>query len=153
MTLIAQMISSQIGIIHHYTGTITHVRFLADTVCVYQYYEYCSANFIRGESDGESLQVNEAYEHLSYTHRTRVCACMADNGRLLEPLSKEALHICGQHITYFLVRHHHQNTIVECMINELILGRHTVLLHTTRMWPEAVSTMLWTFSFKATCQR
>ena len=49
--------------------------------------------------------------------------------------------------------YHHQNEIVDCRIKELLLVICTLLLHTTRLWPEAVSNMMWPFSFKASCQR
>ena len=48
---------------------------------------------------------------------------------------------------------HHQNKIVEHRIKELTLGSWTLLLHATRLWPEAVSTIMCPFSFKSACQR
>ena len=49
--------------------------------------------------------------------------------------------------------YHHQNAIVEHRIKELTLVSRTLLLRATRLWLEAVSTILWTLSFKAPCQR
>ena len=46
-----------------------------------------------------------------------------------------------------------KNTIVEHRIKELTLGSLTILLHSSRLWPEAVSTMMWPFYFKAACQK
>ena len=38
--------------------------------------------------------------------------------------------------------------------DKLLWGRiQAPLLHSTGLWPESVSTMMWHFSFKAACQR
>ena len=44
---------------------------------------------------------------------------------------------------------HHQNSIVELSIKELILSSLTLILHINRLWSEVVNTMLWHFSFNA----
>ena len=48
---------------------------------------------------------------------------------------------------------HHQNTIVERRIKELTLVSRNLLLHTIRLCPEAVSTIMWPFYFKAVWKR
>ena len=97
----------------------------------------------------ETLHAKEAYKRLSVTHGTRVCAYRADNGRFLYPPFKEAIRSCGQKIRFCGMESRHQNAIVDIRIKELTLGSQTLLLHATILWPEAVSTMLWPFSFKA----
>ena len=42
---------------------------------------------------------------------------------------------------------------LEHRIKVLTLGSRNLLLHATRLWIEAVSTMLWTLSFKTACHR
>ena len=59
---------------------------------------------------------------------------------------KEAVQTCGEKISYCRVGSHHQNAIVEHRIKELTLGSWTLLLHATRMLPEAMSTTMWNFS-------
>ena len=107
---------------------------------------------MRGASAEETLCVKEAYDFLASTHVVMVCAYRADNRRFLYPQFKEAVQTCGIHIIYCGVGSHHQNTIFECSIKEFNLGSHTLLLHTTRSWTEAASTMLWPFYFKAAHQ-
>ena len=107
---------------------------------------------MRGTSDEETLREKEAYERLAATHGSRVYTYRADNGRFADPQFKEAVQTCGIHIIYCGVGSHHQNTIFECSIKEFNLGSHTLLLHTTRSWTEAASTMLWPFYFKAAHQ-
>ena len=82
-----------------------------------------------------------------------VYAYRADNRRFSEPLFKEAFQNCGHHIRYSGVGSHHKKEIVERRIKSLTLGSGTLLLHTTILWPEAVSTILWPFSFKSSCQK
>ena len=48
---------------------------------------------------------------------------------------------------------YHQNAIVERRIKELTPCTRTLILHATRLWPESVSTMIFTFSFKAAFHR
>ena len=108
---------------------------------------------MRGTSAEETLWAKEAYERFSATYRDRFCAYRSGNGRFPEPLFKDAVQTCGQQIRYCGVGSHHQNAIVELRIKELTLGSWTLLLHATMLWPEAVITMWWPFSFKSACQR
>ena len=103
---------------------------------------------MRGTLYEETLHSKEAYERLLATHRERICNYRADNGRFADTMFKESLQICRQKIIYFRVGYHQQNTIVEHRIKELSLGSQNLLLRTTRLCPEAVSTMLRTFFFQ-----
>ena len=49
---------------------------------------------------------------------------------------------CGQQIRFYGVGSHQQNAIVELRIKELILVSQKLLLHATRLWPEAVITII-----------
>ena len=148
MTSIDHMVSAQPGIIPQVTGSLNHARFWSATVFLDHYSNYCYAHIMRGNSAEETLRAKEAYERLAATHWTRVCAYREYNGRFAEPQSKEASQTCGQEINYCGVGYHHQNKIIEIRIKELTVGNRTLLLHVTRLCLEAVSTMMWTFSFK-----
>ena len=100
-------------------------------------------------SGEETLRAKEAYERLESTHGDRVCAYRANSRRFAEPISKEAVQTCGQQISYCGVGSHHHKEIFERRIKEINLVSPTLLLHATILWPESVSTMLWTFSSKA----
>ena len=108
---------------------------------------------MRGTSSEETLQTKESHERLAATHRSRLCTYRSDNGRYSETLFKEAIQTCRQQISYYGVGSNHQNEIFERRIKELALGSRILLIHTTRLWPEAVKTMLWNFYFKAASQR
>ena len=108
---------------------------------------------MRGTQEEETLLSKEVYERLTLTHGARVYTYWVDNRRFAETLFKEAIQKCRQQMSYCGVGSHHQNAIVERRIKELTLGSCTFLLHTTRLWPKAVSNMPWPFYFKASCQR
>ena len=69
------------------------------------------------------------------------------------PPSKEAIRSCGKQIIFYEVGSHQQNGIVERMIKELSVGIQTLLLHATRLFTEAVSTMLCHLSFESSGHR
>ena len=52
------------------------------------YSYYCYTHLVRGSSAEETLCTKEAYERLEATHRSRVCAYRADNGRSQSPYSR-----------------------------------------------------------------
>ena len=56
---------------------------------VNHYSNYCYDQLMRGTSDEETLQANEAYRLLESTHGARVCAYRSENGIFAEPLFKE----------------------------------------------------------------
>ena len=108
---------------------------------------------MRGTSSEENPWTKDAYELLTAIHGDRVCSYRAGKGSFPDPLFKGVVQTCGQHIRYCGVRSNHQNAIVERRIKKLTLGIQNLLLHATRLWIEAVSTMLWTLSSKTACHR
>ena len=108
---------------------------------------------MRGTASEETLQSKEASTCLEATHKARVCAYRTDSRRFVYPLFKEAVQTWRQQISYFGVGSKHKNTIVEHSINELTLCSQTLLLHTSRLWPKAMITMMCPFSFKTEYQR
>ena len=98
---------------------------------------------MRVTSTEETLQSKEAYKRLTDTHKYRLCTLREDNGRFSDPLLKELFQTCRQNISKYVVVSHHQNKVVDHRIKELTLVSWTLLLHTTRLYPESVSTILW----------
>ena len=56
-------------------------------------------------------------------------------------------------MSYYGVGFCHQNVIFELRIKELALVSWTLLPHSIILWPEAVSVMMWDFSFNTSQQR
>ena len=111
----------------------------------------CSA--YKWTSSVEALQSKEACEHLSSTHRSRVCRYSTYNGIFSYHSFKQSVQTYGKQIRYYGVGYHHQNRIVERSIKELALGSQNLLFHSTRIWPEVVNTILWPFSLGSACHR
>ncbi len=72
----------------------------------------------------------------------------ADNGCFVDKGFQDDCTSCNQTIFFCGVESHHQNGIAEQKIKELMLGVRTLLLHTKRMIPEYISTVLWPFALK-----
>ena len=83
------MVFYQPGIIPQVTGDLTHARFLAETVFMDHYSDYCYTHLMKGTSAEENLKEKETYERLAATHRARFFAYRADNGRFADTLFKE----------------------------------------------------------------
>ena len=113
----------------------------------------CGPILIRGTLAEEIIQAKEAYGCLLATHGTRVYTYRENNRIFSYPLFKKTVQTCVQKKIYCGVVYHHQNTIVELRTNELTLGRRTLILHTNRLCPEAVSITLCNLSPKVACQR
>ena len=73
------MVSSQRDITSQVTRAFTHASFQADTVLVYHFSNYFYAQIIRGITSKEALKVKYYYDHLMFTHGTRVCVYRTDN--------------------------------------------------------------------------
>ena len=80
------------------------------------YSKFCYAHLIRVTPSEETLHAKESYECLESTHRDRVCAYRADNGRFVDLLFKNAVQTCVKQISYCGVGSHNQNVIVKCRI-------------------------------------
>ena len=59
MNSIDQMVSAQPGIIPQVTGDLTHARFLAETVFMDHYSDYCYTHLMKGTSAEENLKEKE----------------------------------------------------------------------------------------------
>ena len=118
------------------------------------YSNYPYSHLVRVTSDNETFQSKEVYKHLAVTHSISIYFYNEYHERSLDTLFKVSSKYFGKRIIYCGLVSHNQNTIVECRIKEFILGRRcTLLIHTTILWLEALSTMTCTLSFKVLCQR
>ena len=74
----------------------------------------------------------------------------ADNSRFVD---NGAINQKDQKKTFCGLGAHHHNGIVENKNNILTNGARTILPHGTRMWPQMIDGMFWTFSMKAISER
>ena len=105
---------------------------------------------MRNSSQEETLAAKKAYEILAGTHDVTIKRYHADNGRYAEEGFHDAVKAANQELTFCGVGAHHQNGIAKSHVKIITLAGRTLLLHAKRMWPEAITTMLWPLSLKAT---
>ena len=65
----------------------------------------------------------------------------------------DAVGNANQDIIFCAVSAHHHNDISESHIKIITLGARTLLLHTRRYCPEAITTMLWPLALLAVAER
>ena len=73
----------------------------------------------------------------------------SDNRRFFENGFIDAINQKDQKITFWGVRAHRQNGIIENKNNILTTGARTLLLHGMRMWPQIIDKIFCSFSMKA----
>ena len=100
MISIYWMVSTQQGLIPQVAGNLTHARLWEATVFVDHYCDYFYYHLMRGTSSEETLWGKEDYDCLVATHGSRVCAYRYYKGRFIDPIFKELVQTCVQHISY-----------------------------------------------------
>ena len=75
-----------------------------------------------------------------------MCSYRADNGRFGEQAFRNECALQEQTIPFCGVGAHHQNGVAEACVKVSTLGACTLLFYAQRLWPEAITTMLWPFA-------
>ena len=99
----------------------------------------------------QTLNSKVAFEKLAAFYGVEVKHYHADNGTFACEGFRNAVSSSNQKITFCGVGAHHQNGIVENMIGLLTRGARTSLLHAKQRWPQAITTILWPYALKSTC--
>ena len=147
-TSVDQLISSQPGLIPQSSGNLLRDRINAATVFVDHFSNYVYVHLMRSVTGEETLEAKQAYEAHAGSFGVHIKRYRADNGRFADPSFQAAVQTSGQQISFCGVGGHHQNGIAEKKIGDLTALARTLLLHASRNWPEAVTTMLWPFALK-----
>ena len=134
-----QLISAQPGLIPQLSGHLTRARITCATIYVDHFSGFAFSFLQRTTSQEETF---------ADTHGVRIKSFHADNGRFAEASFRNECVLHNQTIRYCAVGAHHQNGIVEAHIKTFTLGARTCLLHSKRLWPEAITTMLWPFALQ-----
>ena len=150
-TSIDQLISAQPGLVPQVCGKLTSFRITAATVFVDHFSDFTFVYLQQSASQEETIEAKLAYERLLRSYGFRVKAYHADNGRFMDHTFQLAVAEGDQRISFCGVGSHHQNGIVENRIRTLTESSRTLLLHAQRMWPEAITQVLWPFALKMAC--
>ena len=143
-----QIISAQPGLVPQVSGTLTNERITAVTVFVDHHSDFTYSVLMTSCSGDETLRAKQEFEAYAASLGVRISHYHADNGRFQEQKFKDDLILNSQTISFCAVNAHHQNGIVERRNQTLTNTARTMLLHAARLWPEAISTILWPFALK-----
>ena len=130
---------------------MTSARITAVTVFVDHFSDFTFVYLQKSTSQEETLEAKAAYERLIRSYGYSVKHYHADNGRFADTTFQLAVAHADQRISFCGVGSHHQNGIVENRIKTLTETARILLLHAQRMWPEAISQILWPFAIKTAC--
>ena len=143
-----QLISHQPGLVPQSAGKPTNQRITAATVFVDHFSDFVYVALMTDMSADSTLKAKQEFEAFCGQHDVRIRHYHADNGRFADDVFQDDIRIHSQSISFCAVGHHAQNGIVEKKIGLLTESARTMLLHAERLWPEAISTVLWPFALK-----
>ena len=143
-----QIISAQPGLVPQNAGKLTNKRITSVTVFVDHYSDFSYVVLMTECSGKETLRAKQEFEAYAASNGVRISHYHADNGRFQESLFVDDVKLNAQTISFCAVNAHHQNGIVERHNRTLTESARTMLLHAERLWPEAVTQMLWPFALK-----
>ena len=143
-----QIISAQPGLVPQSSGNLTNKRITAVTVFVDHNSDFSYVVLMTECSGKETLRAKQEFEAFAASHGVRIAHYHADNGRFQESMFTDDVQLNAQTISFCGVNAHHQNGIVERHIRKITESSRTMLLHAERLWPEAISPILWPFAIK-----
>ena len=150
---IDQMSSAHPGLVPTITGRHTRER-ITGLTCYIDNFSRRSYSHLQTSLDtDQTLDSKIAFERDARSHGVKIKSYHADNGRFAEKCFRDEVEKCNQKISFCGVGAHHQNGIIERHIGLLTTSTRTLLLHAKRHWPEAISTILWPFAWKAAERR
>ena len=106
-------------------------------------------HLIRSTIQQQILSGKVSFERWASTFGVKIKRYHSDNERFAEQTFRLAIEDFNQTITFCGVLYNHQNAIAERKIQALTLGDREFILHAKRYFPEAITTMLWTYALKA----
>ena len=143
-----QMVSAQAGLVPQTSGHLTRSRIFSATIYIDHFTSFAYSFLQRSTTQDETLNSKVAFEKMAHSHGVKIKGYHADNGRFAEAAFRDDCTACDQTISFCAVGAHHQNGIAEAGIKRFTLSARTSLLHAKRMWPEAITTMLWPFALQ-----
>ena len=142
------LISAQPGFFPQSTGILTTKRITAASVFVDHFTDFVHVVLQTSGSSSETLRAKHDFDQFATEHGVRISHYHSDNGRFSESSFKDDAKFNAQSVSFCGVGHHAQNGIVERRIGLLTEHARTMLLFAQRMWPQAISPMLWPFALK-----
>ena len=143
-----QLISAQPGLVPQTGGTLTRSRIHCSTIFIDHHSSFAYSFLQRSKGHEEMLDAKDSFEKLVNGYNVAIRSYHADNGRFSEAAFKDDCERCDQDISFCAVGTHNQNEIAKANIKTFTLGVRTSLLRAKRLWPEAITTILWPFAMQ-----
>ena len=143
-----QLVSPTPGLIAQMTGILTTKHYKYATVYVDQKSKLGYIYLQKTTSAEETLLGKEAFESYAADRGITIKAYHADNGIFRAHKWVNACKQKGQTLTFAGVNAHHQNGVAERRIRSLQELTQTMLIHSSRRWPNNVTTNLWPYAMR-----
>ena len=101
-----------------------------------------------GTGAAETVESKHKFEQWAATHGVKIKHYRADNGAFNTRVFKESVASARQTIDFCGVNAHHQNGVVERMIQTLTYRARALLLHAMFHWPDMVTAEFWPFPLR-----
>ena len=94
----------------------------------------------------DNLSGKSVFEIWAVTFWVKINRYYVDNGIFSAQPFISSIEDANQAIIFCEVGYHHQNAMAERKIQTIALRARTLLLHENIYWPEAITTILWTYA-------
>ena len=136
---IDQLESVQTGMIPQSSGYKVIERYVGATVVVGNFSRFVYVHYMTSLNTEQTIEAKLTYERLAESHGVIIKSYCSDNGRFSDNHFKKPCKASHQNLPFCGVGAHHQNGIDEHHIGILTNTACTILLHATKMWPEAIT--------------
>ena len=143
------MIHSPVGgLIPVSKGKTLQEKYHIACVFVDQSSKFVFVTYQMSTSAAETVDSKHRFEQYAASHGVTIKHYCADNGAFNTRLFKESVLAARQTIDFCGVNAHHQNGVVERMIQTLTYRARSLLLHAMFHWAEVVTAEFWPFPLR-----
>lgn len=141
-----QIVMSSPGLALQTSGKPTKRRYAGSQVSIDHAADLCHVSHLEDFTAEETIKAKKNYERKAASCGHALRKIRTDNGRFADKAFLEDSYEAGQHVEFCGVGAHHQNGISERAIRTIAENARTMLLHSRRLWPEAMSQAFWPFA-------
>ena len=96
----------------------------------------------------ETVESKHVFERFALSHGVSIRKYRADNGSFNTHVFKESITAANQRIDFCAAYAHHQNSIVERMIQTITFRARSQLIHAMQHWPDVITSEFWPYPIK-----
>ena len=143
-----QLIANIPGLIAQMKGQPTYERYQAVTVFVDQATGFSFVHLQKGTTAEETVEGKELFERTAASMGHKIQHYHADNGIFASKVWRAHCISKHQGLSFAGVGAHHQNGVAENKIRLLQSQARTMLIHSAKRWPAAVTANLWPYAIR-----